>query len=291
MAACGWYARMPGGARPWRRAGFLETPLGCAASSRVSPATATELAVTDSRALSLDDLLLSRPLVHAHRTITWGIDERLARFLDRVLRSQHVTLETGSGLSTLVFLRAGVRTHIAVAPDPDEFDVICSFAVANGISVKAFRPVAGVSQTELPRLETPPLDVVLIDGDHAFPAPFVDWHYTADRLVVGGLMIVDDIQLATGAILAEFMLADPKWTLVERVPERFAVFRKLTHPICNGDWMSQPFVLDTHPVGAVRINRRPPTMRERAQRLYPTLPAPGRLLARVLWRMWRSARG
>jgi predicted O-methyltransferase YrrM len=244
---------------------------------------------TADRVISLDDLLAHVPAVHEQRRLTWGIDERLARYLAGALRPQHVTLETGAGLSTLVFLRAGVARHIAVSPEADEFAVIQAFAAANGISTRGFRPVVGGSQAVLPTLYTPPLDVVLIDGDHSFPAPFVDWHYTADRLAVGGLMIVDDIQIVTGAILADFMSADPKWALVQRMPERFAIFRKVAHPIADGAWVAQPYLFDSHPVGTVRVLARRPSLRDVARRVYARLPAPAKTVGRALWRVARWA--
>jgi hypothetical protein len=39
------------------------------------------------------------------------------------------------------------------------------------------------------------LDLVLIDGDHAFPASFIDWYYTAEQVKLGGYVIVDDTNL------------------------------------------------------------------------------------------------
>jgi hypothetical protein len=50
----------------------------------------------------------------------------------------------------------------------------------------------------------PPLDIVLIDGAHAFPFPFLDWYFTASALKAGGLLVIDDVQIATGTILADF---------------------------------------------------------------------------------------
>lgn len=241
--------------------------------------------------ISLDRLLAEVPSVHQQRRVTWGIDERLARFLDSALRPGHVTLETGAGLSTLVFLRAGVSRHFAIAPEGDEFAVIRDFATANDIPTHGFSPIVGNSQDILPTLDTPPLDVVLIDGDHSFPAPFVDWHYTADRLAIGGLMIVDDIQIVTGTILADFMGADPKWALIQRVPERFAIFRKLAHPIADGAWMAQPYLLASHPVGAVHVRARRASLREVAQRTYHRLPAPAQAVSRALWRIGRAVSG
>jgi hypothetical protein len=239
--------------------------------------------------ISFGDLLSRLPKVHASRSITWAIHPALARFLDDHLRSQHVTLETGSGLSTLVILRRGVARHIAVAPDPDEFVVLREFCGQNGISAAPLEAVARKSEEYLPIAPLPALDLVLVDGHHAFPSPFVDWYYTADRLVVGGLMIVDDIQLITGRLLADFMDADPKWERVLYDRSRFGIYRKLQHPIHAGDWMDQPYLAASNPVKDVTITRfepEPPHEPGHIERalltVYARLPARAQKLYRTL---------
>src|SRR5262249_6623170 len=147
----------------------------------------------------------NRPLLHSGRTCTLGIHGDLGRFLDETARSGYVTLETGSGLSTIVLLAADVAHHIAITPAADEVVAGRAACLERGIPTHALEPVLEASQVYLPRANLPQLDLVLIDGDHAFPTPFMDWYYTADRLRVGGWMIVDDTQLVTGRILADFM--------------------------------------------------------------------------------------
>jgi hypothetical protein len=238
----------------------------------------------------LAELISNTPKLHNTRSHTYGIDPRLARFLDEHLEPNFVTLETGSGLSTLVILRKGITRHIAIAPAADEFLAIREFCARNGIPTTGFEPVTAGSQDCLPVTPLPALNVVLIDGDHAFPVPFIDWYYTADRLVVGGLMIVDDIQLLTGRLLADFMDADPKWARVLYEETRFAVFRKLDHPIHTGRWEHQPFVAANVPVKAVRIVRHvekgpiPPVLAA----IYSRLPSGCQALYRRLRRVLRG---
>ena len=43
-------------------------------------------------------------------------------------------------------------------------------------------------------------------------------------------MVVDDLQLVTARILADFMRADQRWDEVRR-DQRFAVYRKRVHPL------------------------------------------------------------
>jgi hypothetical protein len=239
-----------------------------------------------SARLSLAELISNTPRIHRTRSCTYGIHARLAQFLDEHIEPDFVTLETGSGLSTLVILRKGIARHIGIAPAPDEFLAIRDFCATNDIPTTPFEPVVARSQECLPVTPLPPLNLVLIDGDHAFPVPFIDWYYTADRLVVGGLMIVDDIQLVTGRFLADFMDADPKWERVLYEEARFAVFRKLKHPIHEGGWAVQPYVVDSNPVHKINIVRAAPGPAYKAVlAVYTRLPHG----ARALYRRLRSA--
>ncbi len=206
--------------------------------------------------LTLLDLIEQPPLIHNDRTITWGIRPALAHFLDDAVGPGSVTLETGAGLSTLVILRRQPRQHTAVQPVPDEFAVILQFAERHGIDTHGFRPIVARSQDWLPRVDLPDLDLVLVDGAHAFPVPFLDWYYSAEKLKVGGLMIVDDTHLLTGTMLADFMSADPRWEPVvrDRV-SHFAIYRKRVHPVHDDDWTRQPYVADVYPTECVRFVR------------------------------------
>ena len=75
-------------------------------------------------------------------------------------------------------------------------------------------------------------------------------------------MVVDDLQLVTPRILADFMRADQRWAEVRR-DHRFAVYRKLVHPLRDErDWLAQAWVTGSNPVAAVRVIRaRPPASR------------------------------
>jgi len=89
----------------------------------------------------------------------------------------------------------------------------------------------------------------------------VDWCYTAEPLRVGGLMVVDDLQLVTARILADFMRADERWDEVHR-DQRFAVYRKRVHPIRDErDWLAQAWVVQSNPVAAIRVVRAGPLRR------------------------------
>jgi hypothetical protein len=179
------------------------------------------------------------PGIHHEGAGTHGILVELAEYIVANAGPGMTTLETGCGLSTVAFLHAGVSRHYAIAPIPDEFERLRAFCLAEGIPVDALVAVDAPSQRYLPGADLPELDIVLIDGDHSFPAPFIDWYYTAEKLKVGGLLIVDDLEIVTGRILADFLKADRKWRGELRLRDlrwkekvdRCASFRKLEHPV------------------------------------------------------------
>lgn len=172
--------------------------------------------------------------------------EALALILERVGAGDR-TLETGCGYSTVAFALAGAN-HTVVSPVALEHDRIRAWCAANGVSTEAVTFVVEHSQNALPQLDGGPLDFVLIDGAHAFPLPFVDWYYTATRLRVGGLVMVDDTQLKTGEILRDFLRAESaRWRGVSDLPMT-AVFEKLSGDIIpEQDWCGQPYCARPRP--------------------------------------------
>src|SRR5262245_6844522 len=126
--------------------------------------------------------------------IVWGLNEEALRFIYENVQDDWVTLETGCGLSTVAFALKGSR-HTVIAPAPQEFEITKAYCSARGISTSQINFVSEPSQKVLPHLETEPLDLVLIDGGHGFPTPYLDWFFTAGKLKKGGLLLIDDVRL------------------------------------------------------------------------------------------------
>lgn len=163
----------------------------------------------------------------------WKLRRGILDYLQDTVEQGHCTLETGCGYSTVIFAASGAR-HIAISPFDVEHQRIRDWLVAHDVGIEGLRFVAEPSQKVLPELEAPPLDLVLIDGDHAFPVPFFDWYYTADMLKVGGRVVVDDTNIMTGAILRDFLAADrERWALKTEF-KRTAVFEKLVPTVAAG---------------------------------------------------------
>jgi predicted O-methyltransferase YrrM len=171
----------------------------------------------------------------------YGIDSEVARFLYREVAEGARTLETGSGLSTIIFaLRKAY--HTAVTPSTREAAAILEYARANRISLERVDFVTEPSETYLPRSTLRDLDLVLIDGKHAVPWPFIDWFYAAEKLKVGGVCVIDDIHLESVRMLVNFLREEPRWEFVWESPRRTTAFRKLNATIHNVAWHQQPYI-------------------------------------------------
>jgi hypothetical protein len=137
------------------------------------------------------------------------------------------TLETGCGYSTVI-LTAISKQHTVISPFLQEHQLIRDYCEDEGMSTNHVVMIPKISQDVLPQLQGDPLDFILIDGDHAFPAPFIDWYYTADRLKEGGYLAVDDTHIPTGKILKDFLIKEnSRWTLIIDIGNT-SIFKRIT---------------------------------------------------------------
>ncbi|MEI8196941.1 MAG: class I SAM-dependent methyltransferase [Phycisphaerae bacterium] len=193
----------------------------------------------------LKSLLEEMPSFHGQEqagTKNWGL---VGDVLDWIV--QHVppnarTLETGCGYSTVAFSTVS-RQHTVLSPFSGEHDLIKKWCMAHGRTMDHVRFIAQSSTAALPTFSSEPLDVVLIDGGHEFPVPFIDWYYTAELVRKGGYIMVDDVHLPTGYILKDFLLAEAgRWAFVGQV-RLTSMFQKVAEsPVVQGiSWEDQPW--------------------------------------------------
>lgn len=187
--------------------------------------------------MNLDDLLKDPP--RPHEGMVMGLTEAAVSFIYENVDDQCSTLETGCGLSTVAFALRGTH-HTVIAPAPSEFAAIRKYCGERDIQTSQITFIAEPSQKVLPGLEQTPLDLVLIDGGHGFPTPYVDWFYTAGRLKKGGFLVVDDVWLWSCQILRDFLVEQPQWKFVEEYRERTTVFQKLEDGSEWLEWTEQP---------------------------------------------------
>jgi predicted O-methyltransferase YrrM len=191
-----------------------------------------------------DDRILREPSpthLHAGGAADWDISPEVLAFLQTHVKAGMHTLETGAGRSTIEFARAGAF-HIAVTPMRDEAQRIEAACRAERIDTSALRFEIGFSQDVLPQLAIAPLDVALIDGGHGFPVPAVDFQFIAPKLKVGGLLLIDDVDLWTGAMIVDFLKGEKDWRLERILRGRTAIVR-LLNAYAPHEWVRQPTVV------------------------------------------------
>ncbi|MGL5167352.1 MAG: class I SAM-dependent methyltransferase [Afipia sp.] len=139
--------------------------------------------------------------------------ERIVHYLNQVKGT--ATAETGCGLSTVVLSNA-VENHTC-------------FTITAGNSLEKVQGAAplrhsnvsfvlGPSQMTLPRHTfSKSLDLVLIDGAHAFPFAELDYYFLYPHIRRGGILVIDDIHIPTVGNMYEFLRADKMWKHLENV--------------------------------------------------------------------------
>ncbi len=72
--------------------------------------------------------------------------------------------------------------------------------------------------------------------------PIIDWYYTADKLKIGGVLVIDDTHLWSASILIDFLKSDSGWRSLGRIGRRTFAFRKCA-PFEYREFCFQPYVV------------------------------------------------
>ncbi|MCO5051101.1 MAG: class I SAM-dependent methyltransferase [Verrucomicrobiae bacterium] len=171
----------------------------------------------------------------------WKLSDEELLFIGRTIGPGAKTLETGAGCSTVLFALRGAH-HTAIAPDQALTERILAFCSSKGISTSHLKFIVAPSEQALPQITEGDLDLVLIDGRHGFPQPFLDWYYVAGLLKIGGYVVIDDLHIWTCETLMNLLLAEPDWKLVHESLGG-CVFQKLGNSTHNNDYDHQPYVM------------------------------------------------
>lgn len=200
--------------------------------------------------MNVEDLIYDSPKLFRTSNgepISYGIADELIYFIDKIVNEKSNTLETGAGISTILFGIKGTN-HTCIVPEQYLIDNIKDYCLKHKISIQKINFIKGRSQDLLCDLELNDIDVALIDGDHAFPIPFIDWYYIQQKIKVDGIVIVDDVQLWTGEVLKDFLLNEPEWKIIKSFSLdedrglRSVVFSKKKEVLSKG-WGAQLYVV------------------------------------------------
>jgi len=134
--------------------------------------------------------------------------------------------ETGCGGSTIVLSHASDR-HTAFAIE-GEYLTITELRKQGDCRTENVIFVEGETKDTLPGYKfEDEVDLVLLDGPHAYPLPQIEFAYLFPRLRQGGWLVVDDIQIPSVYELFHFLERESS-VVLEEVAVRTAFFRRIS---------------------------------------------------------------
>jgi hypothetical protein len=191
----------------------------------------------------VERVLADPPLVHpeAPNGKVWWTQPSCYRFLARHTSDGARTLETGAGVSTVLFAGWGCN-HLSVTPDAGDQIAVEAFCRDHGIDTSTLVFDLQPSEEALPTLSTGcELDLLLIDGAHSFPMPTIDWFYGARHLKQGGVVVFDDANLpAVRTLLDSFLGNDGRWQQIGGTA-KWRAYRRLSEGPLAEHESAQPF--------------------------------------------------
>jgi methyltransferase family protein len=192
----------------------------------------------------------------------WSTERSCYRFISEHTDESSRTLETGIGLSTVLFAILGSE-HTALFLYPGEGDELRTWARTHDVDLEQVELLVDRSDLVLPSLPDDPLDLFFIDGGHGYPLPQLDWFYGGSRLRRGGILVVDDLELWAPHQLATFLNADPRWEPLGGT-RKWRGYRRLSEGSLLEDWTEQRFLPIPHTQGALkRLRKALPVHRHR----------------------------
>jgi len=160
------------------------------------------------------------------------------------------TLETGGGVSTILFARYA-RRHVVHLLDSEGATARSDFVRRlPGLSSEALQISTERLEPERDRPAPPPtLDIVLIDGARAYPIPDLEFLAATQRLKPGGVLVLDDIDIPTIHRLFEFIAQDAMFYLNDVVEGTafFARSEAQSFDADRGAWQQQAFNAQRYP--------------------------------------------
>lgn len=192
----------------------------------------------EGRLAWVDQVAASPPVVHpdAPNGAVWNTELSCYELMARHVRPGARTLETGAGMSTVLFA-AWACQHVAVVPFQNEVDAVVGYCDAHCIPRDSLHFDVRPSEVALPELSSvAALDLVFIDGCHGFPMPIIDWFYGAQLLRRDGILVFDDVQLPqVRSLIDSFIGRDDRWQGVA-VTGKWMAFRRMSEgPLAEGE--------------------------------------------------------
>jgi hypothetical protein len=174
-----------------------------------------------------------------------GLDRRIGERMIREVTQYEAAriVETGAGVSSLLFLCLEPRALTSIEYDATLRDRMLAAASERGIPVDRLRFMCEHSEFALPRLAMngERFDVGLIDGCHNWPTVFADFCYVNYMLPPGGTLFLDDVQLYSVLQLYQLLREGEEYEHIA-LDGKLATFRKVLDRPWLPEWRSQPYI-------------------------------------------------
>jgi predicted O-methyltransferase YrrM len=152
---------------------------------------------------------------------SWAVPKEVIRYFAKVVKSDHRTLETGGGHST-VALASLAAHHTCITPDVISTDLVKAYLKEVGIPDDRVTYILEPSDTALARFQPQArLDFAFIDGEHAYPVPAIDWHFVDLHLKVGGIVGFDNCEIPAVHEHCVFLEMNKSYALKDQIRDAY----------------------------------------------------------------------
>ena len=114
--------------------------------------------------MNIQEIIKNPPRLHQESSETlasWKLSDEILYFIDQQVNESSKTLETGAGISTIIFAMKSSQ-HTCIIPDQQQVNRIKEYCHKNQISTDKIDFKIDVSQNVLPHLDIHNLDCILI---------------------------------------------------------------------------------------------------------------------------------
>jgi hypothetical protein len=184
-------------------------------------------------------------------------------------RDVRVSVETGAGVSTLLLSHLSARHIVFSVGAEGRLDPVRRSPLLRSEVVEF---VEGPTQSTLCKHDfDAPVQLVLLDGPHAYPFPELEYYCLYPHLEAGGLLIVDNIEIPTVYNLFRFLREEAMFRL-HSVVNHAAFFVRTEaptfHPFGDG-WEQQAYNRRRYPLDLDRDGNVRPALVRMLGRLVP----------------------
>ena len=162
--------------------------------------------------------------------------------------------ETGVGKSTLLLSHMSQHHTVFALDDTGGSDSLAKVRTSPLLRREGVDFVIGPTQATLPRHTfTDRLQLVFLDGPHAYPFPELEYYFFYPQLDEGGLLVIDDIQIPTIFRLFAFLREEAMFDFLG-VASTTAYFRRNSTPTFDPQadgWWLQNYNKARYPVRAL----------------------------------------